>query len=515
MKIGDREQRIKLSISSQGYENKNEIDWKNIQYKQMAISINDLSYIIRSGYCYTSIFKDKEFGIKQKDLNNFQAIQIITFDCDNIRNDIELNDVIGILRYKPTIAYNTKNNHIIKHGDTIAYSRFRLLYVIDEPITDINLYHALYNSIFSTIDKLIFDEHKKTDHCGRSVVQQFSGNKDCKVYQSNIIYSTNDFDYTVETSEQKAITTATIKQFDDIVINAEFMEDLTTLQPTDFISKYANQYELLNESKVIYNQDHYALLGEDYTFILRDYKLTEYRNGKGELKRVPIRKIIKDGQRRRYKMFIYCQVRKQIKPTVSIEELIYNLVYDRQYYFDNEDNQLNNATLVEIAHNAIKYDYNLKSPNKAKFKVDKAYCNANNISARTLRNKVKQIINFDKIGEVYDLKKSLKENLKYMREVLHMKVSQATLYRFCKINGINPKGEKVEKAVKTVDKTKELTIVTHSVDNVESAIYNDNNKKEIRPFIMNENIKVKKVYQKPIIEIMDYEEFQRKYHLAI
>ncbi len=148
---------------------------------------------------------------------------------------------------------------------------------------------------------------------------------------------------------------------------------------------------------------------------------------------------IKDGQGRRHSLFCRAKIRAQIKPSATKEELIYNEVLDRMYLYENSDNVLDAKTLVKIAESALgaKYTINVKVP---KYKINKEYCRANGISTKAMVGKARGEINMQRIGEVYDVTKSVKVNLSELEE-MGVKVHINTLYNFCRMNNINPKGE--------------------------------------------------------------------------
>ena len=142
-----------------------------------------------------------------------------------------------------------------------------------------------------------------------------------------------------------------------------------------------------------------------------------------------------------WKLFCNAKIRCQIKPNISIEESIYNLGYDRHYFFDNNDGVLSNQCLLRIAIDAMKAKYQMTLSKKPKFRTDNVFCRENNIKPNALKMIVRKKLNFDEISKWYDTTKSIKENLQYAKGN-NIKVSQATLYNFCNEYGISTKGQK-------------------------------------------------------------------------
>lgn len=221
------------------------------------------------------------------------------------------------------------------------------------------------------------------------------------------------------------------------------------MKPTELIMKYRERYPFFCSSELNYNSEGYALIGEDYREIYRTWYNDIYTDDAGREHKSSVVKKRRDGDRRRYYIYVSALIRKQIKSDISFEHLLFNLVCERLWYYDNSDKVLSNEFLMEKAKTVINMpvkSINIKSKRKMpKFKVDKEYCRQNNIKPVSLSNHVKGILNNEKIGEMYDCDLSVTENL----ELLHsygIKVGKTKLYDFCHENGIptNPKNEKIE-----------------------------------------------------------------------
>ena len=426
-----------LSISNERYDDKNLIDWGKIEYNRIdGLSVENIAELITEGYCFTSIFKKENFCVKEKNYSNWKGTDFVVFDVDNIKNKITFVEYLRSLKYTPTIAYKTPNCNKQKPTDKRPYSRFRLLYAFDTTITDITTYQGIYNAISNTFDKRLIDKTKKSDNCGNSPVQQFSGNatKNCRISLNDVIYNVSDFDITEPTEK-----TIKIEDFKGR-IEDEFLQNLNTLKPSDFLSYYSGKYEILYETELDYNDDGFALIPKDYVRIQRNFTIyKEDEKIQSKYKR------LKDGERRRHQLFCNAKIRCQIKPNIAIEELIYNLVYDRLYFYDNKDGVLSNQCLLRIALNAKKATYQMIMKNKPLFKVDSIFCKENHIKPNALKMLVRKKLNYDKISKWYDKTKSVMGNLKFANNN-NIKVCQKTLYNYCNEMAINPKGEPMKEA---------------------------------------------------------------------
>lgn len=427
-----------LSVSNERYDDKNAIKWNEVKYNRIDdLSIENIAELIKEGCCYTSIFKKANFSVFEKTEKNWRGTDFVIFDVDNVKNEITFNEYLKSLKYTPTISYTTPNCNIKKPTDTKPYSRFRLLYAFDTTITEKWQYQGIYDTIQSTFDKTLFDPTKKWDNCANSPVQQFSGNatKNCQIIVNETIYNIEDFKVLQPT--EKPIKKDELK----VRIEDDFLQNLNTLKPTDFLAYYRDKYQIIYETELSYNEEGYALTPDDYLRIQRNYTLYK-EDGKicSKYKR------LKDGERRRHTLFCNAKIRCQIKPQISVEELIYNLVYDRYYFYDNSDNVLTNQCLLRIALDARKATYQMTMRKKPIFKVDKVFCYENQIKPNALKMIVRKTLNFDKIKQWYDPTKSIKDNLKFAKEN-NIKVGQRTLYNYCNEMGISTKGEKIEEPI--------------------------------------------------------------------
>ena len=260
-----------LSVSTEKHDNKNAIQWDKVKYSRINdLSLENIAKLITEGYCYTSIYEKENFNVFQKTETNWIGTDFVIFDVDNIKNKITFVEYLRSLKYTPTIAYTTPNCNIQKPTDTKPYSRFRLLYAFDTTITDKATYQGIYDAISKTFDKRLFDKTKKTDNCGHSPVQQYSGNatKNCKIIINDAIYHVSDFD--IQEPAEKPIKIDNSK----VRIEYEFIKNLNSLKPTDFLSYYGDKYEVLYESELNFNDEGFAIIPSDYVRIQRNYILS-------------------------------------------------------------------------------------------------------------------------------------------------------------------------------------------------------------------------------------------------
>lgn len=181
------------------------------------------------------------------------------------------------------------------------------------------------------------------------------------------------------------------------------------------------------------------MVPEDYQEIYRSWYQDVVTNSNGDIRKVSAVKIKRDGDNRRKCLFVSALIRRKILPSITFEHLLYNLVAERQWYYDNSDNTLNNQELMRIANNALNIEYekiNIKTKRKpSKFKVDKLYCSERGIKPKSMLGIVRRKLKDEEIGNLYDCSLSVKDNLA-MLKANGIKIGLSRLYEFCDRNNI-------------------------------------------------------------------------------
>jgi len=426
-----------LSVSNERYNDKNVIQWDKVKYSRIDdLSLENIAEIITHGNCFTSIFKKANFSVSYKKETNWIGTDFVVFDVDNVKNEITFDEYLKSLKFIPTIIYTTPNCNKQKPTDTKPFSRFRLLYAFETTITDKTIYQGIYDAIKDTFNTTLFDQTKKWDNCANSPVQQFSGNatKNCQITINDVIYNISNFDIKEPTEEP--IEKDKIK----VRIDDEFLQNLNTLKPTDFLSCYRDKFQIIYESELDYNEEGYALTNDDYVCIERNYMIYKWFG----IRKYKCRKL-RDGQRRRNTLFSNARIRVQIKPNISMEELIYNLVFDRTYFFNNSDKVLTNQCLLRIALDAKKSKRKMKMKNIPRLRVSVEYCMINHITPKAQKQIAEKLEHYKEISMWYDPTKNVYQNVKIAKEKGNGEVYN-TLQKYCFENGIDPNGELQNKA---------------------------------------------------------------------
>lgn len=466
------ERRYNVSVSLDRYNDKNNIKWQTVKYQQRSLMIDEITNFIQQGYCFCHCFntRSRVFGLNEKTDSNFKEANMLFIDIDD--SIISMSDFITKLSYKPTIAYTTPNNHSEKSNYLF---RFRLCYFFDRPIEDIDTYKCVYEGIIQHFSKSV-EGFVCKDNCGRSPSQQFSGNGsgNCEVYASNVTYNSQKFAISVIKCTKQAEYNR-LRNAGVVATDNQMLSDLSVMKPSDFIAKYRKTYSFFERTPLEYH-DGYAILPPHYTMIKRAWCCDSFIKKDGTIKYFGKHKKLRDGDGRKKKLYTSALIRKQILPSVSFEHLLFNLVCEREYYYDNSDNELNNNRLIDICRRVVatpieKITLPLYRPKE--FEVDKEYCRLHGITPNEMKNRVKRRLKDMEIGESYDCSRSVSENLDMLKE-MGIKVGKSRLYEWCRENGV----ETNPKAIQQVEQNTDYTEL--NVCSAQYRICNSMNKKKVQ-----------------------------------
>lgn len=448
---------IKISISQNGYHEKpQKNEFGKIVYETKTIELEEMLNLISNGYVFSANFrlnKDGTFTQKNRRYDNFISSQFVMIDMDD-DIDLSLDDLVKSLKFKPTFAYTTFN-----HG--IKGNRYRLMYFFNEEIRNIEYLKCFYKSI------LHLNNLKLNDNCGCNPTQCVIGsNEKCNLLYNNILYNIKDFikykdlninsnRYKDETNEEKCKSdyirkeeTRTNIEPDLHFLDEEFKNDFYELRYEDLLKKYLIKYPYFDHTPLTIDEEKpYIILPTNYLEIKRYWLYGTIVDDKGNTKyyKKYARKI-KDGNRRKYKLFINCILRRFMMPTISFEHLLINLIYEFFYYIDNTNDPISRQTLYNIAKNAYiadlaKYSKLGVKSDKRKFIVNQDYCIRYELSKTQVANISRKMMLYEAIGQLYDVSMTDRENLKVLEEN-DVKVCLRTLKNFKRDCGLTKVREK-------------------------------------------------------------------------
>lgn len=442
--------KLKLSVSTERFERKEDIVPKQLNFEQDLLTVEEFKRRVKEGYCFCHWFNTTKdvFSIAEKTKNNFDCANVVFIDVDDY--DVEMKEFVRHLPRQPTVYYTTPSN-----GKNGKY-RYRLCYLFNQDIKDSQTFSTVYNGIVNSF-RTSYPDYPDKDKCGGVSAQYMNGNgsSNCEVYSTDCVYTLSDFGVsytstTTSTDNFKVTPAPKIQSKKDDskefpFTDLEFKADFYSMSPYDLIPKYNQRYQFFDSTELEYNEEGYALIGDDYRQIFRCWYLDISTDDKGREHKAAVIRKRRDGDKRRYYMYLSALIRKQIKPDITFEHLLYNLVCERQYFYDNSDHVLTNQFLMEKALTVINTPIEKISlgsyKKRPKYKVDREFCRKKGIKPVALSNKVRSKLYTEKIGELYDCNLTVAENLENIRSY-GVKVGKTKLYQFCKEMGLSTKPHK-------------------------------------------------------------------------
>lgn len=362
-----------------------------------------------------------KMSAKRNDLFKGSYTVFVDIDKESYSDDIE--EYIGALTYTPTITYTSFSDKVDK--EKTGYSRrFRMVYVFDSMLTKEEFYHVS-DCIIADLQDMTNEE--LYDNCGSDPVQYFNGSNpsEHECYKSYQVYSVTDFpeltwaEQLMEYDEDDDIC---VKCDEAVEFNGDFIEDLKNRKDLDKVLHYwfhKGGYRYFTKPEINFDGKDYARV-EDYM----------------ELLYMP--KKIEDGCKRRKKLLIRSILRRLIKPEVTPDELLYNMIIDVQRFFDNTDGVLDLDCLmirVQRAYCADLDEFKEKFVNGKTCRMSKFVVNPNVEDKRSVISRARTEITDSTIAENYDVTKSVKENLEILKDK-GFEISERHLYRWVKKNDI-------------------------------------------------------------------------------
>lgn len=415
---------MKISISTNNFKEKKDINWSNVVYLQRESTIDEFVSLLKEGYCFTHLFKNEmynTFNQNEKTNDNFKLTNMVIFDIDDCL--IPIDEYYERLTIKPTILYSTFNNGIKGY-------RFRLIYIFNDDI-----YNTEYKNIYQNLKINLNIINDDTRCC--SLSHQFYGNpiKNAIYFVSKTLLDKNGYITPIdkENSTESLKMANTSVNVDNVkkMIDNTFLEDMDSMIINDFIGKYYERYNFNNKFIPDFSDDEcYQIIdkNDEYRLITRWRKNDE---GHSYICK------FKDGENRRNKLYINGSIifHKEFKGNMRIEHLIYVLMKEVFLKFDNSDNTFNNNFIIDMAYRILTSEDKLKMCNKPrKFSINPKYIEE--VGLQKAIGNIRKDITTNNVLSNYDLSKSVKENYEILNSI-GVNISIQHLYKILKDNNIS------------------------------------------------------------------------------
>lgn len=435
--------------------------------KTTTISTVGLIEAIEQGQSFSpAIFKR---GTTKKTKENFDFANCIVIDIDHTNATIE--EIKNILKF--TLIYPSFSNegyHIF-----ITF----LGYGMNTP----EEYTATVNAYINLLEQ---NGIKGIDHtCNQPQRFYYGTNQKCTIGEG---YYTNDEVKEIKEKYGVYLTSNEQKKQQQVNISATSQKSLKTQE--NGVKKEINHSaaaQLLYDAKNMSAEDLMYKYNGVYEFITKTttdkiaerknyYTLATFRRWYKDKQSFRKYKI---GSNRRSRLYLMMSIIKNIKPTISFEELLYNAIIERKQIFVNTDNKLSDAYLWSMCK-AVYNKINFNMETKTRIVTNKTKCEEAGISYQKAVAMYRKNEKVKNIMEVYNHNMTLKQNYDYINE-LGIKISLPTLRKYLK-NDLEEKGDITAKMTK-----KELVLNYYDFnkklkENLQ--IFEDNNIKITKPTLI-------------------------------
>lgn len=398
--------------------NQNEKDTFKLKWKEREGTTTTLINDIKNNRAFCPCFyhEGDTFSNKDKSDSKLKSTHFIVYDFDAVR--LTASDFYAVMmttEIPPTIVYTTANNGKFKSGKNESYNnRYRVVYVLDAPIYNADLYKEIHRALKEEISITIDDLSVYNDNSDSSVSHFFAGNKNAEVYSGECVLSlewlSERYELNIEGNKkpqhgqiisrescnkkvqdrqiisheadnntnkhgryieyfiynklgnEKVQDRQIIKKEGEHYIstlhffeNDQFISDYYHLSINQIIEKYISVYPSYEFTQVEFDETQpYYMVPNDYLEIKRKWHFAEVKKSNGDTYKVTQIERCKNGQGRRRRLFLNLVIRRLIYPQISFENLLFNALYELHHFIDNNDKDdiITKKEVAEIAVNA-------------------------------------------------------------------------------------------------------------------------------------------------------------------
>ena len=417
------------SLSTRPYDrNKDARNTSKLTWEEKQGTVRDLADAIKKGFAFCATFNHQgcTFGMSAKKQANLKSTNFIVFDLDAVRFTAgEFYGKTIATELTPSIIYTTANDGHFKDGKDETYcNRYRVIYVVDEPLSNQADYEEIHQALKRDIANYVGDDNIFNDNSDKDVAHFFAGCADTEMYCSNRIVSLsmladkynvvlsganavdecNDNGYRIQCndnhfSNDKATAYSTEICKDNFVDGEKVKSDncvdikkkrkyyTTQMSKMSLFAEFKNEYIstqknynrlqfeyisvlplLPEETTVEFDEGKlYKEVDEDHIRILRKrHKVVKQGKNGNDIETWENVKY-KDGQRRREKLYLYLQMVKAITPSATSDQLLWQAVNFIIEQVDNTKDPITKDEVIKIVDNVMSRQWTPSAKSKKKY----------------------------------------------------------------------------------------------------------------------------------------------------
>lgn len=416
------------SKSTRPYDrNKDARNTGKLTWEEKQGTIRDLADDIKKGYAFCPTFhhQGSTFAMSAKCQANLKSTNFIVFDFDAVKLTAgEFYGTTIATELTPSIIYTTANDGHFKDGKDETYcNRYRVIYVVDEPITTGETYTEIHQALKADIADCVGDDNIFNDNSDKDVAHFFAGCNDTEMYCSNRVISlsmlvdkynvvlsganavgyndngiriqcsdnrfSNDTasaygteickDNFVDSEKVKTYSCADIKRGRKYYTTREYKMTIFEQFKNEYITTQKNynrlQFDYISvlpllpeETTVEFDEGKlYKEVDEDHIRILRKrHKVVKQGKNGNDIETWENVKY-KDGQRRREKLYLYLQMVKAITPSATSDQLLWQAVNFIIEQVDNTKDPITKNEVITIVDNVMGRQWTPSAKSKKKY----------------------------------------------------------------------------------------------------------------------------------------------------
>jgi len=416
------------SLSTRPYDrNKDAKNTSKLTWEEKQGTVRDLADAIKKGFAFCATFNHQgsTFAMSAKKQANLKSTNFIVFDLDAVRFTAgEFYGKTIATELTPSIIYTTANDGHFKEGKDETYcNRYRVIYVVDEPLSNQADYEEVHQALKRDIANYIGDDNIFNDNSDKDVAHFFAGCADTEMYCSNKIVSlsmlvdkynvvlsgtnavgyndngsriqcndnlfSNDkaTAYSTEICKDNFVDSEKVKSDNCVDIKKERKYYTTQMSKMSLFAEFKNEYIsthknynrlqfeyisvlplLPEETTVEFDEGKlYKEVDENHIRILRKrHKVVKQDKNGNDIETWENVKY-KDGQRRREKLYLYLQMVKAITPSATSDQLLWQAVNFIIEQVDNTKAPITKNEVIKIVDNVMGKQWTPSAKSKKKY----------------------------------------------------------------------------------------------------------------------------------------------------
>lgn len=422
---------MKITLSEMMFNEKPQgdvISLVNKSLHQKEVSVEELADAIKNGCTFCpAVFKND-----MRNSENFISASMIALDID--KSSIPMEEAAK--DFSCTISYPTFSN-----GTEEKYS-YRFIVRLDSDITSLDEY-CQYATILSELLK---------EKSGVSVDETcIQGSRMFFGTNGDVVTTLSEYDYDKqfllswwqEHDNIKIIYKQPIKKETGCCTHSEIYTLLQRgVSDRDIMSTgYELGYEFVTSNRQIINWLENEEVRIEYSVLEIKRKWKKDKEGKNRIIKWGI------GEDRRMKMLKILSIKKQIKPSMQYDELLFNAICERYLFFDNSDNKLNNQWILSIIPVALNNSRLFETKNKYTCNMPLLRANGKSYQKAIAENKHQGLVKA--VTTLYNPSFTILQNLESMKEK-GLKISLRSLKNILREQGLTKKGKKIKQDASTL-----------------------------------------------------------------